>query len=886
MPENITERLDSGLSYAESLERYLRQVAPDGPTEPRSDRETTGPLRRGAMDRPCQIVYGRVVDAISPCHWYKVQPEGGRTTIPCCMLSGTALTPFGVREHNQLHPNAGVYLLLHPSSPYGAIIGVEPPHQYDGTRGLGDYVSLASANTIQTEQVHSFPFTLPKNGTIVDWSGNRPLDGTSAGEWGMFCETGVALFIDSAMAFLRADEDTGFWAFYGDQLARVSGHNLQIRATGGWEVEALDDQGEFNHTVGFTPYPWEQMGALAPGTAVHREVSATARQTTEPHYSKYEPLFDDQQPFHRTRHYHGYLGQGGKRQVVAPPVGATGVNRYSDRAPQVGLFDETVSATGAWTVRSATGLRLLKRSLVPAAKQVRRPEDTGGDSPNGYRAAGIGASGPDHAVGPVTAGGPDPQMTRVCAAVDLQTYAVNWEGQVGFHYHVRDYDLPNESALSEALGPGAARLPFSNLIGTQRLTPPDPRTVRVDHRYLAVPLYPVVSYVELSDDGSVLIGDGSGSEIRMAGGTIEIASAGDLVLAPGRNLVVRAGRDVSVRAKRHLEAATTEGDVRIASGRHAEYSAARGLLVESRSETRGWDGWRDAIGSDVTQDGLHFKAANSSVCTWADFVYVRAGVEGGGGGMYLDSGGGTGTIETNAAVWRNWVGESFEFGFGTGSAVRAVYKFGAEEAMIGAPTRIVGALTTSGSVTAGDSLYAVRGHVSTFQSASEDGKVGELADRALSDAEERIQGIEEDGDRNVTDGGSAFEAVWTAGLYAANSCGDPQTIADVTASFLTSSQYGTEGYRFYEARWQQMARLWGSQLTPWVERPVSKSGTDTYPYPGAGTLLDPAAYLTLDPVLFDFVSGVAKDRTDPAYITRALDTPSAGAMNQSYTVVG
>lgn len=54
------------------------------------------------------------------------------------------------------------------------------------------------------------------------------------------------------MAFIKADENCGFWALYLDQVARMQGHNIQIRACG-YELEVFDDNGEIAAYSGRTP---------------------------------------------------------------------------------------------------------------------------------------------------------------------------------------------------------------------------------------------------------------------------------------------------------------------------------------------------------------------------------------------------------------------------------------------------------------------------------------------------------------------------------------------------------------------------------------------------------------------------------------------------------
>ena len=883
---DLLNRVDAALDLGTALDRYLRRIHTDDHTEPYSDRHSTGHMKKLDMGRTVRIVYGKVVDSIAYCHWYKVQPEGANTTIPCCMLSGTALTPFGVREHNQLHPNAGVYILQHPGSPYGVIIGVEPKHQFDGTKPLSDYISLQSRNSLKIEGTHNFPFTLPNKGTIVDWSGGRPVDGTAAGEMGWFAESGIGLFIDSAMAFLKADENCGLWAFYRDQLLRIAGDSLQVR-TAGWEVEALDDQGEFNYTSGSTPYYWEQLGAFEFGTKIYKEKSAQENQISEPYYSVVEPVEDDQQPFHRVREYLGYAGQGMKRMVNTLPKETSGVNRYSQRKKYVGVFDEHVSMTGMYTLRSAKGVRIMKRCLIPVPKLMKRPEDAQGDNEKAYKAASQQGSGPDHKVkDEVQSNGRDPHMVRACGHLDGDAYHVNWEGYVGFHYHEKDYYLPDERDLKAELGSSNIEpIQFGQLSEETFLPQPKPTTAKIDHRYPESKYYPSYSYFELLDDGGVIIGDGYGSEIRMVGGNLYITAPGDIFLQPGRRIVGMAGRDICMRAKNSLDLSTTDKDVRIWSGRNMELGANRGVLIESRSEEVGWDGWQDQVGEDVRQNGIHLQAKKSAVVSYSDLLYLRTGVDGPGTGLYVDAGKGLGNIGINCNVLQTWARGGVIDYLGGGSSVQAACVWTPSGHIIGGSVFLDGSEVVAGSHLVDGWYASASGHIGTALADQFQGLIQPLKDQPLSQSQKSIEDCRQNHNDAKKRGGDQYTQLWDDGLYPDGMCGHDRTINEIQFSFRKVTHYKTTSWRLYESRWQQLGRLWGTANDFWEEKKVVKSGQETYPFPGKEKLVDDAVLYQQDLELFDLNQGVAKERSSAAYQSPQYRTPTPVLLNKQYRII-
>lgn len=847
---NLLESIARLSHYVESVDRYTRQRTND-PSEPNSDRYSSGYLLQQELQNQTQIITGRVVDSIAYTHWYKVQLEGARTTMPCCMLSNTALTPFGVREHNQLHPNAIVYVIKHKSNQYGVILGVEPQPGWNNRKSLSDFVSLCSSHNLQTQQAHSHPFTLKKRGGLIDWSNGRPADGTCAGEWGMFAETAVGLFVDSAMAFVRADENCGAWFFYRDQLARVAGHNLQIR-TGGSELEAMDDEGEFNIVEGSTPYPWENLGATTAGQTISRTLSAQENQISTPWYSAVEPLYDDIQPIHRTIQAKGYAGQGGKTTVAAPPKDQD-VNRYSKQSVIPGMFESSTALTGAHVVQSAKGIRIIKRNVFPVAKRIKRPEDDTGDKSENYKAASQFGSGDSHKVTDFQA---DTDV-KVLGQLDGQSYASTWESAVGQHYHKKDLFFPSEEQVKSEFGTKVIeKIPFDDLVGEDKLEAPDPQKIRIDHRYGEVEVYGNCSVIDMLDSGSIVIADGFGSSIVMSEGHITIAPAGDLILAPGRRLLVNAGRDISVRARENIELSTTEKDVRIRSKRNMEISAEDGMLLESKSEEIGWDGWKDNVGEDVVQHGITLKAKESSLMTLSTMAYIRTTGEEQTEGLTLDAA--HGPIYCQAGYVEQWIEQTNTLYFGTEGSSTSTIELGSES-YIGGNVSLNGALVTNGDITIDGWLRSTSGHVSTALAEQYEKKFEELKDSALEEQKDKVDAVSDKEEELKRQSEEDYTAVWDDFLYAEDGPGDEELWEHIGFSFRTTEQYKAETFAYYEQRWQQMARIWGSGKK-WEEEPSPKSNQDTYPFPGQTRFEAEDGLKTLDLKLFDLDTGLPKDR--------------------------
>ena len=112
------------------------------------------------------------------------------------------------------------------------------------------------------------------------------------------------------------------------------------------------------------------------------------------------------------------------------------------------------------------------------------------------------------------------------------------------------------------------------------------------------------SFISQEPDGSILLADGYGSEIRMSRGNIYISPALDLFMRPGRDMSGMIPRHLSLNAQRYITINSSksvyikaEGDLKMLGGNGGEgmvtlenrattpNSTANGLLLKSRSNT-------------------------------------------------------------------------------------------------------------------------------------------------------------------------------------------------------------------------------------------------------------------------------------------------------------
>lgn len=843
-------------------------------SQPKSDAHGASGQAHLDLGNQLQVRSGRVSEVLPFFGWYRVTPDQGNAIISCCLIADTALTPVGVVRIGALQPSARVFYVKHPRSGYGCIIGVEPPYVSDRRQAIADYISQASANTPASQQVVTSLLQIQKNG-IIDFSNGRPIDETAVGEWGYIAETGVAVFVDSFMAFLRADENTGFWAFYHDQLARVAGHNLQIRS-GGREDEQFDDEDEFSREVGITPYPHEALGAFAKGTDPTQANDATATQQDAPYKANLDTRHDDQAAFYRLREYQGYLGQGFRRVMVLPPEAGT-LNRLSEPAATTAVWEEALALDGHYFVRSAQGVTI---SLTPPwapPTRKKRPEDKTGDSREG------GYDNSAHKIqAPLDATGEHPGAVRALAADDDTAYSMQWRGDHPFHYHEKDFDL-REPAAVQGL---EDKVPFGVLAEQQYFDAPEPAELTVDHRYKAK-FYKLMSMIKLLPGGNMVFAGGHGEEIRFIDGSVEIGTPGDVLVRSGRTTAVLAGRDAIVRGYKNVELSAATEDVRIKGHFNTQITAGvsgqGALLLESRAKGVEQE-FTNKVGTDVKSNGVLIKSQGLVAILSTNDVYVRSGAEGKTGSIILDAAKSGGDVLVQARTAYNLVENSVFDAFGKDGTYTDANWYSKTATVVCGFLMADKDLLAKGYAQFEKSVFVAQGHVFTADADTYNNMVPKLDDPGLGQVQSNLEKIRE----TINDATAACAEFHGAALedrhYGTDRVGDDETEKFIQFSFRSTTQCKTDNFKLYESRWQQRSRLAGGTTQVWTEPPVEAGSDTTYPWPGKDCWTG-SNFRTVDLLLYDVPQGAPKERGS-AYEDPRPNTAESAALDGGYPIIG
>lgn len=893
MLKGIANAAEAALRLAGDVDWIVKQFPGlTGSNSPIADPLNTQQSHQLSPSIFSHIEFGVIVDVLPQLQAYRVLPEGENSAIMCTRLRYGSATPLGVADGDMLSVYTGVYYIRHQKSADGLIIGVEPSILQDPRRASADSVGQGTNSGVQVDAGYQQIFQLggpDAHAGIVDWSNRTPMDATALSDFVRVAETGLMLSLDSYMATMRVDELCGLWMFYWDQLVRLAAANFQ-RWTSGSVLESYDDEGEHLWYQGIAGFPWEQFGMLWMPNPISTKTSAEDSQRKKPWLGSIELDHSDTIPFHRLQEYAGYVGQGYKRFMAVPDINAL-IHRMGDQYQPLGLFEENITFSGHYAVRSASGITIGKRPVIPVPKKIKLPEDPNGDAPANYKASGYFGNGTDHKVQP----SPDVQtqtgsnMSRAAGVQDFQAHVFNWEAANGLAYHGRDYQYPEEED-DAAVQANQAAVPYQNLQEQWSLDPPTPIPIRVDHRNdgkNTVQVFPNNSYLTFLDDGGIVIGDGFGSEIIMTGGNIRIVAAGDIIMEAGRNVQHWAGNDFIARAKESADITCTDGDFRAKAEKNMQLiggngGGAHGIMLDSRGTKDTYDFSR--AGEATEHSGIILRSENAPVVTWSRSIYQRSLNN---GNIVLDADKGNGELISHASFATRFLKFGAIDAFGTEGEIESVNYWVEQVAGLSGVLCTAGGIYSGGSHLVDGNLYALGGHVFTENADSYENKVPAISRQGIEDLRQTLEGCDDNQTTMATYSLATYINDMYNAWYLRGKAGHDDTIDDGMASLRADRDYMTTGFALYEARWAREARANQIDLQVWQERPVLFGSTETYPFPGKQQF-EGQSYIQQDAALYDAATGLSKPRLDDegTFVEPKYGEPQAKSLKDNYPIIG
>lgn len=786
-----------------------------------------------------RLVSGSLIDAIGTTGWYGVQTDDNMY-VACNCLAETSPTLVGVKKIGAIQPGCRVLLVLNEQLRNGTILGVMPVVSPPNAVRIHDYISQVSTNNMFFDTfLNHHKFRIP---TTVQYETQAPIDETTLGEWGRINESGGAIFLDSFMAFLRSDENCGFWAFWHDQLARMQGHNLQLRSPA-LDLYAFDDEDELSIIKGVALYLCEALGRFEPGMVANIRSEEDINQAGNAEQALADPIDNGQVPFHRLRTFEGYLGQGFRKQLRLPPQQLSGnmINSLSEPKTGPSVWEEHLSLDGNYHIVSSQGIFIAHAPVFQTPVQKKTPEDPTGDTTKS------GYSSNNARIKP----GPDLNtqiegLGSALTANDELAYGMQWRSAHPFYYRQKDWKIEEDNKQHTPPVPD-----FGSLRDSQYLDKEEPERLDVDKREKQAAFYKTLSFLSILRDGTIVIAGPGGEEIRMGGGNIEISCPGDIQLRPGRSCVTLAGRDAIVRANNNVELSANTEDVRIKSERNMQLMAGNsgvgGLLLESKSTGELQD--YSKVGSEVVSNGVTIKAKSFVSCLSRD-IYLRSHDTGYGvGQIIVDAGAGEGTIVTTSRETVNYNINGLYQYFGPTDAPTGLNQYtdtisrlsGGFVCSYGSVAYLNSGLVTKGQVA------IIDGHVASTADSPYVGTIkGEALDQARS-AFEELSTQEQNAKEQAAD---TYEESITQRLHSEGRIGNEKVMKQIGFSFRTSDQYKAGNFTLFESRWAQVARTSGQPSVYWKEKIVKANERNTMPYPGFEAWTGSSAYCKVDNKLY------------------------------------
>lgn len=836
---------------------------------------------------------------------------------PNCLalrLMSTGSSVFGVRDNDTLAPGTGVVLWRPEGSSVYFILGVVPNINPDFRIFPPTYIQRGSTAGFKKKPYFRNAVSTFADGiNIVSRNNGRPIDSTDH-EFSRLTETGAGIFIDSYQSFLRVSELCGIWLNVLDEYMKLSAVSFDFQSFSNQVCHRLDE-GEIYLSSGYSYYAHEALGAYRPGVQTTQQSSLSDVQMS-PTYGQAELDLShpDIASIHRLIDYYGYVGYGQKRFVSTPRQGQTSVHRLSQAEFQAptGLLKISQSLTGAYYLQSAKSVFIGKSPIITTPIRKRSVEDPKGDDSkkfeNKYRFAGAVGGDVEHKAGDWRVQTGDelafkiPAYNRISGLEDITARARVWDTEFGFRYHEDDFFVPEESD-----NPVLSSIEFHRGHYNRSHVEAQPVDVPIDDITGVTKVYRTSAGVHVTEDGSVVISDGYGSQLVMSCGQIRLESGGDVLLLSGSRVVSRA-KDVILQAKNNVDISATENDVRIKSEVNTQILAGNsgvgGLLLESKGQGN-YQNYENKSGAEVRGSGITLLSRGGGINAVGSEIYLRSGVQQNsavsGGSIVIDSGSGGSPIFMYGSQVYNFTSDGVVICTGIrgqgGGTPSGIHYFGDRSSLISGDVRISGSTVGIGSALFGGGVTAV-GNMACS------GGYLSIGDTSRGPAKASLQQvIQKSGEvfsESTQTVSTVFNSAVVQSFLSEQRVGSTTLLENSLGFSFRDSDTDAYGYidgefLFPEARWQQLTRmgLVAGTEEQWVERPVEYQTGLSYPWPGKKNLADEEnpTYLKYAGdgsgfMLFDKDKRAAKSTVSNRQLFEEPTLPgwSVATMNSSYSL--
>jgi hypothetical protein len=816
---------DSSKDLAEELQSFIQSFGDSltGDLAPMSDASST--IKAGQSDLSTDGIVSGVVRYVMP-HTGNclIATDGyglrqGYTSCSGGMFGGT-------KQYTTYPPGTAVRVVLSDYASDVMIVGVEPSPVVDPAAYLfcDQIVQGSGVGYYASAQYRDYAKTLIDRAGGAFREDSRPID-ELPGDYAVLSPTGVGMFVDDAMTFLRTSEVCGLFLFREDGHTRLSGESMEIETDAVMTQHGIAVAECYNESISCV-YPWEASGLSAPGsTSIRSNPVDAIRQGEE---ATREPAKIDAIPLPRFEQFGGYLGQG-QLLVVSAPQG-DGVMTLAEPVSRAGLFREQTLVDGTRITETANQMFWVKSGDIPIIRRTAPRDYLGEDQSYKYNGlSGVGESPEDHEVKQLTG------LDTASAAEEVWAYASGWQSLCGAAMN------PN---VKIDYREGTAAPMTLDLSQSDTVNLPTPERVRIDHRYSEIDIYRVLSLFAFLPNGDVVLQNGLGAELALRQGSVEINAtainmiAAKVISALSKNVAIRGNADVEVVSSQGSLRFKGERDVRIVGGN----GGRGGVVIEAK--TRGMTSVTDTDPSNALASGIMFKSPNSHISTLGQDIILRTGgsnTDIAQGSIVIDAG--SSRLIQKASQHHRYSRSGFfdHFGQSQGS-IQRTNAFASGGTYLSGTLSTTGTALIGGSIQAGSHIVSLRGHFASVLAASPryNYRVGGLKDPGsiesnFANARNYLQGRRQSGVDSLQ---TIRDRLELSGRPL-----DPTTIARTQFGFPSSTSYGTSRSQYRQPFWQ---RRFPSSGAVWQEPTCTYQGSPTRPWPGNETWNRDDSFLVYD----------------------------------------
>jgi uncharacterized protein (DUF2345 family) len=479
------------------------------------------------------IQTGTIIDA-SPGQGnsYRVQvSEDGSTLEGCVSLIGGFFAPLLGLRSNFKHA-IGTNVLILRSAPamilceLRSLAGVPA-----SSRAHAATTAPTDAADLDPEDADTYPADPPPRDTRDLLPGE--LDLSNALQVGITWLTHVIK--------MRAGDRVKVECHLLDSLLRVMAENLQV-ITGAGDWTCTNDGGHITMRHNWTSAEHEAWGLKHQGDPKSRSTEGGLPQPTDvPETGRW-----------RCSEFAGALGDMLHKFITDPE---DSIGQLAQR--RAGKLRQWEGADGTWLLQSVSDIVLERVTRIVVPVELKRPQDPTGDTAEEMmppRADYLDIWKPDT----------NEPWNMAHHLRDYARWLSNYAGYARFLQRVKDWEVTSE-----------AESPQPDLAAKDRAREAAvPAALRAPRETYAT--------IRIMRDGSIVMLNGYGSSVMMAGYDLTVSAARDLRLEAGRNIVMTAGGSIFAKARKHMELVAVTGTfIASARARMALWTEQGTLLLRS-----------------------------------------------------------------------------------------------------------------------------------------------------------------------------------------------------------------------------------------------------------------------------------------------------------------